>query len=133
MLTFRKAERLCSKKLFNTLFGENHSFIEYPLVVIWVKTDFVSPFPAQIAFSVSKKNFKRAVKRNLIRRRMRETYRKNKSILYEYLTKKNLKIVFLINYIAKEILPYATIEISMKKSLEQLMKNIEKHYPTPKE
>lgn len=54
------------------------------------------PFPAQVAFSVSKRSFKHAVSRNLARRRIREAYRKNKHLLYEHLTLVKKQIVFMI-------------------------------------
>ena len=53
-------------------------------------------YPAQIAFSVSKRGFRLAVTRNLIKRRMREAYRKNKYLLYEFLASENKQIVLIV-------------------------------------
>lgn len=79
----------------------------------------LSPYPAQAAFSVSKKNFKRAVKRNYLKRRMRETYRLHKAILYQALPEgEQLAVMFI--YSAKEIKDYEVIEKSMKKALTKL-------------
>lgn len=77
-----------------------------------------SPLP-QVLFSVSKRNFKRAVDRNLIRRRCREAYRLHKSILtanpeVPYPT----SIAFL--YLAKEISTYDVIEKAMIKVLKKM-------------
>ncbi len=80
-----------------------------------------SPLP-QVLFSVSKRNFKRAVDRNLIRRRCREAYRLHKSILLlnpevPYPT----SIAFL--YLAKEISTYDVIEKAMIKVLNKIDKS----------
>ena len=60
------------------------------------KVPLLLPSPAQVAFSVSKRGFRLAVTRNLIKRRMREAYRKNKYILYEYLASENIRLFLLL-------------------------------------
>ncbi|MEE4286039.1 MAG: ribonuclease P protein component [Mariniphaga sp.] len=119
--SFKKAERLCSKKQIEKLFSEGNSFLFYPLKVVYADVDFSQPYPAKAAFTVSKKLFKTAVRRNLIKRRMREAYRLNKQLLVnEVISAK--KIIFFI-YIAKEILDFQTIEKAMKRSLAVLAKS----------
>jgi ribonuclease P protein component len=118
--SFKKAERLCSKKQIEKLFSEGNSFLFYPLKVVYMDFDFPEPFPAKSAFSVSKKRFKTAVQRNLIKRRMREAYRLNKQ-LFTLDDNSSKKAVFFI-YIGKEILDFQTIEKAMKRSLAALAK-----------
>ena len=124
--TFKKAERLRSKKQIDKLFSEGKTFLFYPLKVVFTETDFQESYPAQVAFTVSKKLYKKAVKRNLIKRRMREAYRLNKHLL-AYAENTSKKAVFFI-YIGKEILDFATIEKAMKRSLTGLAK---KSIPNP--
>lgn len=69
----------------------------------------------QVLFTVSKRNFKRAVDRNKIKRRMREAFRLNKSQLS---TPQKLLIGYI--YTPKEILPYAQIAEAMVKSFKRL-------------
>lgn len=69
----------------------------------------------QVLFSVSKRSFKHAVDRNLIRRRIKEAYRLNKSFLAN-----NFPPYIAFIYVAKEILPYQNIEKSIKSVLKKL-------------
>ena len=93
----------------------------YPVKVIFMETESLGDFPVQAAFSVSKRNFRKAVKRNLIKRKMKEAYRKNKSQLISEWKHKKLVVMFI--YIAREIIPYAEIEKSIKTILNKLEKN----------
>ena len=121
MYTFKKEERLCNKKLIDELYHSGSSFLCYPFKVSWLFIADPQPVCAQILFSVSKKRFKKAVDRNLIKRRIREAYRLNKQQqLYDVLTGIDKKIVFSVGYIGKEILAYETIEKKMQKLLTQL-------------
>jgi ribonuclease P protein component len=125
--TFTKEERLCNKKLIDELFHKGSSFLCYPFKVSWLIVDDPQPFPAQVLFSVSKKRYKRAVDRNLIKRRIRESYRLHKQqYLYSLLADPAKKIVFSIGYIGKEITPYDFIEKKMLKLLTQLIEQIGK-------
>jgi ribonuclease P protein component len=124
--TFKKAERLCSKKEIEKLFENGKSFFYPPFVIVWSLTDSDIPFPAQVAFSVSKKGFKLAVTRNLIKRRMREAYRKNKSVLYEFLLSSGKKVVFTIIYKESTVVDYVTIETATKELISKLIKTLGK-------
>lgn len=79
--TLRKAERLHSKKLIEGLFGgvgERHSMSAFPLRVVYQP---IAAPPSQMLISVPKRCFKRAVKRNRVKRQVREAYRLNKQLL----------------------------------------------------
>ena len=127
MYTFKKEERLCNKKLIDKLFHNGSSFLCYPFKASWLFVDEPANFPVQILFSVSKKRYKRAVDRNLIKRRMREAYRLNKQQhLYDVLISTDKKIILSIGFIGKEITEYDFAEKKMLKLLTQLCTEIAK-------
>jgi len=122
--TFNKSERLCSTKIISGLFENGNIFHTSLFKVVWSKSPVPLPFPAQIAFSVSKKGFRQAVTRNLIKRRMREAYRKNKYPLYEYLSSENRQIVLVVIMKGNSVADYLTIEKSIKEILARLIGDI---------
>jgi ribonuclease P protein component len=119
--TFHKAERLCRQELIGDLFASGESFLVYPLKIVFLKTESSQDYPAQAAFAVSKRNFKHAVKRNLLKRRMREAYRLNKSGFYEELALKSLQIAIMFVFIGKDVAEYKAIEKSMKSALKKIL------------
>jgi len=84
------------------------------------------PAPARMAVSVPKKHFKRAVKRNLIKRRIRESYRKQKHTLYEFLEKEKLNIIFILIFKGEIVPEYSTTEKSVKDSVDKLIAELRK-------
>lgn len=125
MNTFKKEERLCNKRLIDSLFHNGSSFLCYPFKVSWLPSTEPQLFPAQILFSVPKKRFKRAVDRNLVKRRMREAYRLHKQQhLYDILNNADKSIVLAVGYIAKDIVPYDLAEKKMLRLLTQLCAEI---------
>ncbi|MES2375303.1 MAG: ribonuclease P protein component [Bacteroidota bacterium] len=121
MYTFTKEERLCNKRLIDELFHNGSSFLCYPFKASWLLMTEPQEVPVQIVFSVSKKRYKRAIDRNLIKRRMREAYRLSKQQqLYDQLIVADKRIILSVGYIGKEIAPYELIEKKMLKLLTQL-------------
>ncbi|HNQ61303.1 MAG TPA: ribonuclease P protein component [Bacteroidia bacterium] len=118
--TFQKSERLTSRLIFESLIKDGHSYQESPFRLIWIATKLDTKFPAQVAFSVPKKNFKSAVHRNRIKRMIREVYRKNKSNFYPLLRQKEKQLAILIVYSGKTIPKYAEVEQKITLILQRL-------------
>ena len=85
--TFTKQERITSRKLLEQLFmGGHRSMSAFPLRVVFMTMERAEGEPpVQVLVSVSKRHFKRAVKRNRVKRQIREAYRLNKYILWDAL------------------------------------------------
>lgn len=122
MPTFKKIERLCSKKAIDILFSKGKSLNRYPLKLMYLLSDFESDFPARAMFVVPKKKHKRANKRNTIKRRMREAYRLNKAAFYQSINGKKLDLMFIC--LSAEELTYQEIEQSVAELLQELQKRI---------
>jgi len=113
---FSKSERLCSKRLTDYLFLKGENFKSEPLTVVYA----LNPSPSryhQILITVPYKKFKKAVDRNLIKRRIREAYRLNKHLLNAKVEK--LMIAYIYN--SKEVEDYRQIESGIKNSIERLL------------
>ena len=120
--SFKKEERLTSKKVIDKLFSEGGSFLSFPLKVVFLETSLPSKYPVQAAFSVGKRNFKLAVHRNLIKRKMREAYRLNKFYLYNILADKQVALFFV--FIGKDIPGYEQVKAAMEKGIRKLITEI---------
>lgn len=121
MHTFKKEERLCSKKLIEELFHNGSSFLLYPFRVVWLEHSFPANVPVQVVINVPKRRFKKAVDRNLIKRRIREAYRLNKSAeLYSFIEGAPAQLLLGIHYVGKDIAEYEFIEKKLKLALIQL-------------
>jgi ribonuclease P protein component len=118
--TFSKEERLSWKRRIDLLFGQGRSFVVFPLRVIYLPLDEKKEIPVSVLVSVSKKKFKRAVKRNQIKRRVREAYRMQKHGLTESLAEKGKAMFVAFLYIDKEIHSFSMIEKAMKKAIKTL-------------
>jgi ribonuclease P protein component len=142
--TLGRQERIKSRKLIDMLFsgGNSQSLAAYPLRVVWS----ISPAPSHseesfeaqqvspcggkfegisILVSVSKRHFKQAVKRNRVKRQIREAYRLNKEILVPstlHLPPSTLLLAFV--WQSDEIFPTAVVEERMKNLLTRLSEKL---------
>ncbi len=116
--TLSKQERLCSRKALEELFaGSSKSILAYPVRAVFQKTEETG---IRIMVSVSKRFFKRAVKRNRIKRQLREAYRLNKHILQP--SEGGLNIAFLWN--SNELLPTPRVTEKMKTLLSKINETV---------
>jgi len=121
--TFKKEERLYRRKEINYLFSKGKSFFVYPFKVIYVKYPETKEFPVEVMVSVSKRKIKSAVKRNRIKRLIREAYRKNKQIIWE---KQNDNVTLLVAfiYVADNVMDYKDVEKKIILILQRLKEKL---------
>ncbi len=122
MQTFSKQERLCGKKQIDNLFATGESFKEGSFAVIWKTQKGNLEFPAQIMISIPKRNIAKANQRNLLKRLVREAYRKQKQILYKALSKQEKQIIFAIIYLKSNIIKNKEVELEINVVLNRLIK-----------
>ncbi|MDX1667478.1 MAG: ribonuclease P protein component [Saprospiraceae bacterium] len=126
--TFKKGERLKSRKAINTLFQKGESFARFPLRLVWMPMyERRSSQPVQFAVSVPKRRFRLATRRNRIKRQIREAYRLNKSHLYRFLNEDDPQIAFMILFLAAEERPYNEVERAMRDIIHRFEKKWKAH------
>jgi ribonuclease P protein component len=113
--TFAKQEKLNKENWIKELFSKGSSFNLYPFRVVYLPHPSPSWPSSQVLISVPARNFKRAVDRNAIKRRIREGYRLNKQVL---VSSKKLLVAYI--YTAKEILPSSVLHEKIIRSLEMI-------------
>lgn len=81
-ISFSKCERITSRKAIEDLFAKGRSKTIHPIRMVHRKTvRTIGEAEAMLLISVPKRHFKRAVKRNRIKRQIREAYRHSKRVL----------------------------------------------------
>ena len=125
--TFRKNERLCSRKIIQDLALKGKNIHINPIRLLWIPSILNVSIPAQAAFTVPKRNFKDAVDRNRIKRRMREAYRKNKSSLYSLISNNKNQYALLFIFTGKESITYFETEEKIKLILHRFAEDIQKN------
>lgn len=130
MYSFGKEERLCSKKLIDSLFQSGQRFIVFPYSVHWMTCppdSLPSGIPAQALIATSKKKFRHAVDRNRIKRLTRECYRTHKPQIYQFLNSHNVTIVLSLNYVHNEIFDHSTLNHKFDRITDTLIQHISTH------
>lgn len=122
--TLRKPERLNRKKVIEKMFaGGSRSFSVFPLRVVYLPVGELDA-PVSILVSVSKRHFKRAVKRNRMKRRIREAYRVNKQELLNVLAQKQIRLAVAFIYLSDDLVAFSVIEERMKTALARIAEKI---------
>ena len=109
--TYSRQEKLKSKKLIEQLFVEGKSVSAFPLRLVYMEVKFDDDSKQKTGVSVSKRNFKRAVDRNSIKRLLREAYRLQKDDYFNNIT---TQYAFMILYIGKEKPSFENVSIKIK-------------------
>jgi len=117
---FPKNERLSRQKDIDRLFASGQSFVTYPLRIVYLHDNEASSPGISILVSVSKKKIRQAVKRNRIKRLIRESFRLNKSEIVTFLKRKKRKLHIALLYLGKDLTRYVKIEKAVQKALKHM-------------
>lgn len=126
--TLGKKERLNGRTLIERLFsGGSKSFSAFPLRVVYMPAESAEEdtTAASVLISVPKKRFKRAVKRNLVKRQVREAYRKNKHLLADAPAPRNKRLIIAFIWLDNRIHSTAEVEEKVKKLLFHIVERPE--------
>jgi len=140
MPTWKKPEKLKSRKRIERVFREGKSFSVFPYKVVYL----LDPAPAsrgpatligartvkrcspaaplQAGFGASSRNFKKAVDRNRIKRLGREAYRLQKAPLLDQLTQKGRSMAVFFVFIGRELPDFQTVTAKIAVALQKLLK-----------
>lgn len=121
--TLKKAERLKRRKIIEQLFSEGRAVTAFPIRVQYKMVDQLT-VPLQAGFSVSSRNFKRAVDRNRVKRLMREAYRLQKLPLEQALQTKEQQLALFLIYTGKELPVYALVKEKVEVVLKKLLQTV---------
>lgn len=126
--TFKKAEKLKSRKTIEQLFKDGKSFSNFPFRVLWQFSE-AAKAPVQTGFAVSSRHFKKAVDRNRIKRLMREGYRLQKNELQSLLLQQQKQLAVFIIYVGNELPDYDFIYEKTHHVLTRLIKITNENLP----
>lgn len=118
--TLPKSEILRSKSTIDFLFKNGTPLEEKPIKLLYLLSENITGI--EVGFTVPKKCFKKAHLRNLLRRRMKEAFRKNKKHLLPHLLSKNIQVKFFFIYTSSQTTDYKTIEHKIIVLLQRLIK-----------
>lgn len=105
--------------MLDELLATKCSFVKYPFRIVFKESSQAGDFPARIAVSVGKKKFKRAVKRNRVKRLAREAFRLNKTEFYDRIPAgKTVDILFI--YLDNALPTYAKTELAIKNAMQKI-------------
>lgn len=123
--TLPKKERLNSRILIEKLFaGGSKSFPAFPLRVVYIPVEGNHLPPVSLLISVPKKRFKRAVKRNRVKRQIREAFRKNKQILTEPLANIGTKLAIAFIWLDNELHASEEVDLKVRKLLQLIAERL---------
>ncbi|MBE6175382.1 MAG: ribonuclease P [Rikenellaceae bacterium] len=117
--TFSALERVKLRSVVAQLFGDCASGFVFPIKYKYIVEESTAPGVA-VLFSVPKRLHKRANRRNLLRRRMRESYRLSKEALRDVAESRGLAIKIAFIYVSKEELTYKAIDDAIVNILAEI-------------
>ena len=124
MQTFKKSERLNNKIAIDNLFAKGQSIVVSPFRLFWIEHKNKKDDLAQTLISVPKRNVNLASNRNVLKRRINEAFRLNKTRLCTALKERNKHIHIAVIYQKEEIKSYKLIEEKINLLLSRLIKEL---------
>jgi ribonuclease P protein component len=115
-----KKEKLKSRKQIEDLFANGKSFAQFPIRVTYSFLPAQDAPLVQIGVTASKRNFKKAVDRNRIKRLLREAYRLQKKELVEAVKQNKYNVFLFFMYTDKTVTSFSVVKSAMNSCLKKL-------------
>ncbi len=115
-----KESKLKSRNVIQQLFSQGKHVLVYPLKAVYIFEN--EKHPLQAGVSASKRNFKKAVDRNRIKRLIREVYRLQKPKLESHLIQNKQNLSIFLMYVGKEMPEFVQMTESVEKILKRIIK-----------
>lgn len=115
-----KENKLKSRNVIQQLFSQGKHVLVYPLKAVYIFEN--EKHPLQAGVSASKRNFKKAVDRNRIKRLIREVYRLQKPALENHLIQNKQSLSIFLMYVGKEMPEYIQLKESVEKIIKRMLK-----------
>lgn len=120
--TYKRAEKLKSKKQIELLFSKKQSISIYPIRISYLQVDEdVFGNSLKVGIGTSKRNFKKAVDRNRVKRLLRESYRLHKFPLHNIVQEKNIHLIVFFHYYSRNILSQTELHQKMDMGINKLV------------
>lgn len=124
--TFRKDERICNQKQIDLIFSGGKALTSGNFRLLHVKNPSVESPHLMVLMAVPKRNLRKAVFRNRMKRLMREAFRVQKHTLSLLLQKKDIHIGIAIVFNGKMIVSQQETNLAINELLDRLIKYYEK-------
>ena len=124
MFEFPKKQKLCNETAIKNMFSNGKSFAIDPIRLVWKEELNPDEVALKSIIVVPKKKLNLAADRNVMKRRMKEAYRLQKTAIESFLKSENIQLSIALIYQVEEILPYKTIEEKIKLILSRLREEI---------
>lgn len=125
--TFPASQHLKHKKLIDAVFAKGARQFQHPVMAIWIETTLPENSYLQVGFSASKKHYKTAVIRNQLKRRMRESFRTQKSSLLQYLKDQDKHIALFLVMVKSDNISYELLQSKINLLLREIEDNLRRN------
>ena len=130
-----KGERLYLREEIERLHDRGHSFVSYPIRIVWLAEPIATHSPSEqsqvaVMTSVAKRRFKHAVDRNRIKRMTRSAYRLHKNPLWQAALQHHCTVRLALQSVAKTMPTYPELAQAVEQAIARIVKEIDKSSPT---
>ncbi|QES90794.1 ribonuclease P protein component [Rhizosphaericola mali] len=120
--TYKRSEKLKSRKQIELLFIKKQSISIYPIRISYLQVnEEIEANSLKVGVGTSKRNFKKAIDRNRVKRLLRESYRLYKLPLHKIVQEKNIHLIVFFHYYSRNILSQTELHKKMELGINKIV------------